>query len=230
MRGTGEGGFHLLAVAVVIVERDVVGCLVIEHGRARLRCRFGIGDGVQRLDVELDRFGGVLGLQQGLGHHDRRRVADIADFVGRERMAGRLLHLAAVAVLERHDALERAIAGEVRRRIDAEHTLHPARGVNGDAAQDAVGMAAAHDHRIGLPGQAHVVGEAPFAPHQHRVLAAQDRLADAELGEGPLIVVVQIHRVIRRKDAPARQPLMPARSLNIGCVWMSGEGGTRLLE
>src|SRR2546423_6841578 len=86
-----------------------------------------------------------------------------------------------------------------------------------------MGMAAANDHGVRLPRQAHVVGEASFAPHQHRVLAAQDRLANAELGEGPLIVVVQIHRVIRRKDARARQPLMPTWSLNIACVWMSSE-------
>ena len=38
----------------------------------------GIGDGGQDLVVDLDQFGGVLGLSQGLGDHDGDRLADKA--------------------------------------------------------------------------------------------------------------------------------------------------------
>ena len=43
-----------------------------------------------------------------------------------------------------------------------------------------MGVAAAHDHRIGLAGQADIVGVLPLAAHQDRVLGARHRLADAE--------------------------------------------------
>ena len=46
-----------------------------------------------------------------------------------------------------------------------------------------MGIAAAHHHRIGLAGQADVVGIAAFAAHQLGVFAAADRLADAEFGQ-----------------------------------------------
>jgi hypothetical protein len=45
-------------------------------------------------------------------------------------------------------------------------------------------FAAAHDHRVGLSRTADVVGVAACAAHQRRILAARDRLADAEFGQG----------------------------------------------
>ena len=41
-------------------------------------------------------------------------------------------------------------------------------------------MVAAHHHRIGLTGQADIVGIMAFAAQQHRVLGARHRLADGE--------------------------------------------------
>ena len=60
----GEGGRHLVAVAVVIVERDIVRHVVVElrrAGLAPLRARvITAGSGSMSSD---DRFGGVLGLR-----------------------------------------------------------------------------------------------------------------------------------------------------------------------
>ena len=42
-----------------------------------------------------------------------------------------------------------------------------------------------HHHRVGLAGQAHVVGVMPFAAQEDRVLGARHRLADRELLLGP---------------------------------------------
>ena len=51
-----------------------------------------------------------------------------------------------------------------------------------DAADHAMGMATAQDCRIGLAGKIHIVRVGAGAPHQGRVFAATDRLADAEFG------------------------------------------------
>ena len=66
MGGARKCRIDLGGVAIVIVERDVVGDVLVELRRAGL-CRFrGIGHGGQRLDVDLDRFGGIACLRRGL--------------------------------------------------------------------------------------------------------------------------------------------------------------------
>ena len=67
MRRAGKGGVDLGGVAIMVVERDVVGDVVIE-----LRCAGpggfgGVGDGGQRLDIEFDGFGGVARLRRRFG-------------------------------------------------------------------------------------------------------------------------------------------------------------------
>jgi hypothetical protein len=70
MRGAGEGGFTLCCRHSDSQSATLSGASSQSTG-APLRHLSGIG-GIQGLDVELDRFGGVLGLQlfQGSGHHD----------------------------------------------------------------------------------------------------------------------------------------------------------------
>ena len=121
-------------------------------------------------------------------------VADEAHLVGRQRRARRLPHRRAVPILERHDAFERAVFGEVGAGIDAKHARHRARGRGVDALDHAMRDAAAHHHRIGLAGELDVVGVAALAAHQRGVLGAGHRLADAELHQGETVwVVVHIH-------------------------------------
>ena len=216
VRGLRERLRDLLAVAVVIIERDIVRCLLIEHRRARPRGRFRIGDGRQRIDVDLDRLGRVLGLQQRLRHHEGDRIADKAHLVGRQRMARRLLHRRAVAIVERYDAFERAVAGriEIGAGIDPEHARHGAGRRAVDPANDAVRVAAAHHHRIDLAGQADIVGVAAFAADQLGILGAQHRLADPEFGDGPAIgIALQVHE--RRSSAGPR-------SFRPGPPWRAG--------
>ena len=61
-----------------------------------------------------------------------------------------------------------------------------ARGLGVDAVDDAMRVGRAHDHRISLAGQGDVVGIAAMALDQRGVLGARHRLADAELGQGPV--------------------------------------------
>ena len=87
MRGLGEGGRDLLAVAVVIVERDVAGRFVVDQRRAGSRGVLRPHDRGQRIDVDLDRLGGVLGLQRRLGDDEGDGIADEAHLVGRRAPA-----------------------------------------------------------------------------------------------------------------------------------------------
>ena len=192
----------LVGIAIVIIERDVVRRFLVERRRAGF-CRLARpGHRGQRLDLDRDRLGGFACLNRGLGDHERQRIADEAHLVGRQRRPRRLAHLGAVAILECHDAFERAVAGgrEILAGERAEHARHGARRRHVDVADHAVPMAAAHHRRIGLAGQPHVVGVAALAAHQLRVLGARHRLADAELLHGPIdrnILIVH--------DAPSMQ-------------------------
>ena len=67
---------------------------------------------------------------------------------------------------------------EVGAGPDPEHARHRLGGRGVDAANDAVGVAGAHDPGIGLPGQAEIVGIFALAAHQRVVFLAADRLPD----------------------------------------------------
>jgi hypothetical protein len=156
----------------------------------------------QRHDIELDGFGGVARLRRRLGDDEGDGVADEAHLVEGEREPQRLVHRRAVAVLERDIALERAVAGgrEVLAGEHAEHAGQRPRGGRVDAADDAVGVAAAHHHGIGLPGNVEVVGIAAVALHQARVLGAAHRLPDGEFLQRPVGLFVA-HGHVHGRDA-----------------------------
>ena len=182
MRGAGEGGLDLGGVAIVIVQRDIVGDVIVELRRAGLRGFLGIGDGRQRIDIDHHGFRGIARLRQRLGDHEGHGIADIAHLVGHQRGAVGLQQRRAVAVLQRQAAGEGAVigGGEVGAGPDAEHAGHRLGGRGVDAADDAVGMAGAHDPGIGLAGQVEIVGVFALAAHQRVVFLAADRLPDAE--------------------------------------------------
>ena len=181
MRRCGERGFDRLGVA----DNDNRARRCPAHRRraaARRRAR--------RLPREVTTGSGSMSIATAsaasfacatrLGDDAGDRIADIAHFVRRQRGAPRLLHRRAVAVVQRHDAFERAVAFQIGAGIDAEHARHFPRRLGVDGADDAVGVAAAHHHRIGLAGQADVVGIMSLAAQQHRVFAARHRLADGK--------------------------------------------------
>ena len=111
MRRAGERRVDLGGVAIVIVERDVVGDVVVELRRAGFGRFRGIGHGGQRLDVEFDGFRRVARLRQRLRDHEGDGIADKAHLVGRQRHAVGLQQRRAVAALQRQAAGEGAVAG-----------------------------------------------------------------------------------------------------------------------
>jgi hypothetical protein len=87
MRGAGEGGFDFGGVAIVIIQRHVVGDVIVELRRARFCSLLGAGDRWQRIDIDHHGFPGVARLRQRLGNHEGDGIADIAHLVGHQRGA-----------------------------------------------------------------------------------------------------------------------------------------------
>ena len=78
MGGAGEGGIDLGGVAVVIVERHVVGDVIVELRGAGFGGFLGIGHGRKRFDIEFHGFSGVApapGFPPRRRQRDRRRSA-----------------------------------------------------------------------------------------------------------------------------------------------------------
>src|SRR5262249_6171684 len=109
----------------------------------------------------------------------------------------RLLHGCAVAVLERHDAFEGAVFGEIGTGIDPEYAGELARSGCVDGLDHTVGSTAADHDCIGLAGKLDVVGVVALSAHQDRICAARHRLPDAEFHDGEgLRIVLQIHQAM----------------------------------
>ena len=126
MRRILERLLHLLGIAEVIIERDVVGDVIVKLRRAGLGRFLGVGDRRQRIDVDLDRLGGIAGLHERFGDNKRDRIADIAHLVGHQRGAIGLMERRAVAALQRQRTGEGAIAGgdQIGSGPHAEHAGH----------------------------------------------------------------------------------------------------------
>ena len=183
MLGFRESLRDFFRVAIMKIEREIVGHLVEHQRRARLDRLGGLEHRRERLDIERDRFGGVLGVGNGLRDHTGDRIADETHFVGGQRRPRHVMDRRAVAVLQRHVAFEPAITGEIVRGQHGEHARHRLGGAGIDRADDAVRLAAAHHHGIGLAGAGHIVGITALAAHQRGVFGAANRLADAEFGQ-----------------------------------------------
>ena len=155
MRGGSKRRVDLRGVAIVIVERDVVGDVVVEQRRAGLGGFRSVGHGGQRRDIEFDGFSGIARLRQRFRDHEGHGIADEAHLVGRKRGAVGLQQRCAVAALQRQAAGEGVVAGgfEILASPDAEHARHRLGGRRVDAPDDSVGMAGPDHEAIGLAGQ-----------------------------------------------------------------------------
>ena len=88
MGGAGKSGLDLGGVAIVIIQRHIVGDVIVELRRAGLGGFRGVGDGGQGIDIEHHGFAGVARLRQRLGDHEGDGIADIAHLVGHQRACG----------------------------------------------------------------------------------------------------------------------------------------------
>ena len=197
MRGLGEGFRHFLAVAKMIIERDIARRLVVDLRRVGFhRVRHG-DDGGQRLNIERHGLGCILRLSGCLRDHARHRIADEAHFIDGQRKTRRLGHGGAAAPLQRNAKRHRAIAGQIGCGVDSDHAGHGARGLDIDAAQNPVRLLRAHHGAIDLAGPVDVVGILPASLQQARILHPPYGLADGEFHDRQIFVLdADIHRAI----------------------------------
>ena len=178
----GKGGRDLVGIAEMVVEDEIAGHVVEKLRRIGLERRLGGGDGGQNVDIERHRLGGIARLLRRAGDDHGDGIADETHLVRRQRVPDRPSHRCSVAVRQVHHAFQRAIAlpFEVLGRIDRDDALHRLRVGGVDAADDAMRVGAADEGGMELAVQREIVGIAPLATHESRVLLAGQRLANSD--------------------------------------------------
>ena len=173
-------GNRLRGVALLHRHRaeDVLSPILVELRRARLEGRPRVGDHGQRVIGDLNQSGGVLSDVPVLGQHDGDRVADKANLVPRQDRIGLLLLIG--DHLEDLDLLEAPLLeiGRGQDRLDARQRSG-GRGV--DRLDPSVGLRAAHEGELQRAGDTQIVGVAPGAREQPRVLDPRNAAADKPL-------------------------------------------------
>ena len=182
----GLAGLLISQVPLIdgVARRDLVDL------RRALRLRLGgIGHRGQRLVVDADLLGGVLGLRQRFGDHDGDRITDMVGLPVRERRVRRHLHLR--AVLGRNHPAANEIADLVACKLGAgenrEHARHFRRGRAVDRLDPGVGVGRAQEIGAALPRTVHVVGIVTFARDEALVLFAAHRRTDSGCAHGGLL-------------------------------------------
>ncbi len=183
-RSAGKGGFgrREIAAVVVPVEHDVPGDVVEQLRRAGLDRRARVDHGRQRLIFDLDRLGGVAGLMQLLGHHERHRLSRMANLADREHRPRRVVARGAVTVRQRRDAGH--VAKTVGRHILAgeqeQHARHAAGPCCVQACDPRVRRRRAKHMGMHHARQNDIVGIAAPAGDEPKIFEPPQRLADRE--------------------------------------------------
>ena len=182
MGRTGESGFRSGAVAAFGGVADVVGVVVPDARRIRIRRYRNVRDGCQGFVIHHHQFGGVLRLRQRFGDDHRHGIADIAGAVHHHRRPLRREHRRTVTLLARHVRLRHryAIVHVVAAAVDGDYTGRGRGGrcVNGPNQCVRVRRTDEHAPRLAIEGL--VVLVAPPASEQAHVFQPADRLANAE--------------------------------------------------
>ena len=195
MRCLGESLLHRFGVAVMEIEHQIAGRLLMNLRRAGFQRLGWTGDGRQLFDVEHDGLGRVLGLNNRFGHDAGDRLADEAHAALGQRRPRRRFHRLAVAVRNVHRTPERPEARrfQIGIGVDRKHARHRLRLGDIDALENAVCLPATDHYGIGLAWQVDVVGVASLAAQQLRVLGTRHGLPNAELHQGETGVVERVH-------------------------------------
>ncbi len=185
-------------IAVMIVEHDIAGNVGVDLRSAGRHRRHGAGDRGQRVDVDRDCFGRILGLDRRFSDDDGDRLADEADPSARQGRPQRRPHRRSVAIGEGDGAFHPSVSGgvEIGGDVDRQDTRHRARRRDVDRPDDAMRVPAAHHHGIGLSREVEIVGIAPLAAQELRILHARYRLTNAEFDEaqiGGIYPVIHAH-------------------------------------
>ena len=178
VRGVGERGLHI-AVLHHPMGDQIVRAIDPCFGRATLKPRAWIEHGRQRLVVELDQTGSVLGNGAVLRHDERNRLADVAKLP-----LGEIARIDIKADRRERQGERDAIAGEGGAQVAmAEHRPHArqrARLPCIEAAQPRMCHRAAHEVRVHQIRQFDIVDEASRAAQQSCIFDPADGAADQD--------------------------------------------------
>ena len=160
MVGRGKGAFGTGAVPEFPIEGEIVRNVIMNQrlpdagGSCRTHgCR-------QRLVIDVDQFGGVLGLYRGFRDDEGDMVADMAHPILAEHRAKRVDAGAAVPVFHRDGAgqLVGAVGRDVVLQDDGQHAGCGFGSLDVDALDARMGLGRAHHHAVSLTIEADVVG------------------------------------------------------------------------
>ena len=182
MRSARERGIDRCHIAVLPVERNIARRAPPDRRRVLRHCALHVRRSGQRIELDLDRFGGVARLIRRLRDHDGDRLTDVAYALrGQHRHRG-LKHRLAVAPIEGSN--RRNVADVVRREIaardrgdDARH-LDRRRGVH--LTNDRMRDSRPHERCVHLAGNVQIVGELSATGEEGCVLAADSTVPAAE--------------------------------------------------
>ncbi len=144
---------------------------VVDRRRALLQRPFRVGDRVERLDLDLDPFGGAPGVVPGVGHHHGEDIADIAG-----RLAGR--------DHDRPVVDDEPVAPDARDVVGGQDPLHPRPGFGGagvDAEHPGARVLRQHQAAVEHSGNLHVGDKVLFAEDLIAAQVARAGAADAVL-------------------------------------------------
>ena len=167
VRGAGEGGLD-----VAIGEReagdDVRGKIAVRARRIVLDGGAAVGDGGEHVVIDDDRRRGVLGDIARIGDHHGDRLADVTDFIARQRRLRARRRDRGIGREHR----DRRAAHRLGQIVGGEHRMdarHRHRGADVDAADHGMGMRRAHEAGVQQARQFQVVDEAAAAGEQRRI-------------------------------------------------------------
>ncbi len=172
--GVLEGRLGRGRVANVPVVDRIVRRAVVNERRTLGRGLGRIDHGGQRLVVNHDFLGGVFGLRQSIGDHDRNRVADMIGLAGGNRGMRRHLHRRAVFRQHRPAANQVAelVLGKLRAGEHAGDARHFRRRRGVDVFDLGMRVRRADEIDRRLPRPVDVVGVVAFASDETLVFLA----------------------------------------------------------
>ena len=188
MRGGGEGGRCRGLVAELGIDADI-GCNVVAHlNRPWFRRRQPVTDGWQRLIIDGNQFGRVLGGGHGRRDNHRHDIPDMHDLTDGHRVMRRDRGDGAVSVWQRHLGWVPRPNGvrdgfqPVRQHVLASQHGQHGRNCQGrsriDSPDPRMRVRRAQHERIGLVGQVGVVAVVALPRQKAQILLAAGRLAD----------------------------------------------------
>ncbi len=190
MRGALESTRHGVAIAVLVLEGEIVGQAVVQPDRPLRQAIGGIDDDRQVLVIDGDPLGGILRDILGFGDDQRHRLADEAHAPVRQCRAKRIAQGAAAHALEERERRRALPTG--RDHVLAGHDVQHAGkrpGFSGiDADDPRMRAVGAQEMRAHLPRQVVIGGVAATAGDQAEILAAALVLVVGQLRTSPVAV------------------------------------------